>query len=552
MDFYRNGRVSCFEFQEVVHGQEKYCDLKVARELFLLLARGTDGCLTWADFCAGLSSASNALCSDHDGEDCQSRGSWGSCGTSDTSSSAHAAGIALRSLLFGQNHTRDGNMHEDDAQKTGVDVDEMTTTVQSLTSRSSHSCPAVFSTREQHGLPHNSSDMQHNSAIAAFLGDTSAEANIAIIPTSIHMGPESPPNLPTPKVVAASSDVQLPGVADAANQVPEPQREVRNALRGGANEITRWLLDGTTSNEPDVLQTLDDSLLAWRAEVAALKEFASGCGIATHTGAAQRALVAYDDQAQRLTEPCSFPLVAHAALDECNTIPARAHRVAPASMYIPSDGLKWLQLLPFHTQGRLAACCSMDEALEVLDEALDGFPAPESANERRIEEIGPSAPPGRRGRWGRGRVQNDSGRSCEAPSALRSRIEEASLVTASAELLRNSQARVTCLQKDFHERQQKHEQHVAELCKQFRHERRRGLHCILERISPPQRVRSHRASPQKASPSYVTPAADGGLDIEADLEHNISFPLVPNEEVLPWDDTQPPAFYDATAKHVED
>ncbi|CAE8642632.1 unnamed protein product, partial [Polarella glacialis] len=41
MDFHKDGRVSCLEFQEVLSGQEHYCSLQEARELFCLLARGT-------------------------------------------------------------------------------------------------------------------------------------------------------------------------------------------------------------------------------------------------------------------------------------------------------------------------------------------------------------------------------------------------------------------------------------------------------------------------------------------------------------------------------
>ena len=57
MDFHRDGRISCLEFQEVLSGQERYCGLHEARELFCMLARGSDGWLRWDNFKAFLGSA---------------------------------------------------------------------------------------------------------------------------------------------------------------------------------------------------------------------------------------------------------------------------------------------------------------------------------------------------------------------------------------------------------------------------------------------------------------------------------------------------------------
>eukprot|EP00397_Hematodinium_sp_SG-2012_P059637 GEMP01076697.1.p1 GENE.GEMP01076697.1~~GEMP01076697.1.p1 ORF type:complete len:238 (+),score=54.74 GEMP01076697.1:177-890(+) len=43
LDFFKHGRVSCVEFQEVLHGQESYCSLHEARNLFFALSE--DGLL---------------------------------------------------------------------------------------------------------------------------------------------------------------------------------------------------------------------------------------------------------------------------------------------------------------------------------------------------------------------------------------------------------------------------------------------------------------------------------------------------------------------------
>lgn len=91
MDFHRDGHVSCLEFQEVLSGQERYCNLQEARELFSVLARGTAGWLNWEVFAKRL------------------QGAWGDSELQDVeisvgpSESASAiASNALRSLLFGQ------------------------------------------------------------------------------------------------------------------------------------------------------------------------------------------------------------------------------------------------------------------------------------------------------------------------------------------------------------------------------------------------------------------------------------------------------------------
>lgn len=54
MSFHGGEHISCHQFQEIIHAQEKYCDAKSALKLFLLLARGKRGRLSWQDFCDGL------------------------------------------------------------------------------------------------------------------------------------------------------------------------------------------------------------------------------------------------------------------------------------------------------------------------------------------------------------------------------------------------------------------------------------------------------------------------------------------------------------------
>lgn len=126
MDFNLNGRVSCMEFQEVVSGQERYCGMQEARELFCLLAKGTQGFLTFDTFCVRL----GETVVDHLGDTSASLASCRS--SSSVDSSARPAGDALRDLLFGAKGSG-----RDHLRRAETETDEGATTVQMLTSRSS-------------------------------------------------------------------------------------------------------------------------------------------------------------------------------------------------------------------------------------------------------------------------------------------------------------------------------------------------------------------------------------------------------------------------------
>eukprot|EP00913_Durusdinium_trenchii_P003226 g2984.t1 len=93
MDFHRDGHVSCLEFQEVISGQERYCQLQEARELFSVLAKGTAGWLNWEVFRKRLQGAWNDPEERMESEDLEM--------TSCHSESASAvASHALRNLLL--------------------------------------------------------------------------------------------------------------------------------------------------------------------------------------------------------------------------------------------------------------------------------------------------------------------------------------------------------------------------------------------------------------------------------------------------------------------
>eukprot|EP00927_Polykrikos_kofoidii_P044609 TRINITY_DN38531_c0_g1_i1.p1 TRINITY_DN38531_c0_g1~~TRINITY_DN38531_c0_g1_i1.p1 ORF type:complete len:768 (-),score=117.43 TRINITY_DN38531_c0_g1_i1:52-2355(-) len=143
-------------------------------------------------------------------------------------------------------------------------------------------------------------------------------------------------------------------------------------------------------------------------------------------------------------------------------------------------GLSWIQCLPVQFQGRLAACLSPAEALEVLDEILDG-------SSHGLEDEGSNRLDRWRGsgdahqamdrRVGSGdRVGANTGAVCSASPEV---------VAASAELLRAENARAEALEAELRLRRQQHETKVTELRQRFRQGQRRALRKLLVRLDPP-------------------------------------------------------------------
>lgn len=628
MDFHHDSRVSCLEFQEVVSGQESYCDLREARELFCLLARGTDGWLKWDDFCSGLGSREQAGMNassvqwrseaheDALGSDCESRGSWASRGTSESNSS-RAASNALRSLLFGRRGLACRDSVGQDASKHGdADGDEAATTVHTLTSRSSQSCPALRSM--QHGLPQSCAATPSNALVAwqhSGEGDHDAGSMASL---------RSMQSMPSYTQLASAEE----------RLAPPPGGSIQHALKGGSDEMAKWLLDGLgdphmdsrsfasaspskaandsrlnialdnktfldgkpqglSPNKPLVdpgqsfdmtclgqtpaLLQLDASLLAWRTEVAALQSLvagpafggagnatsrsssvpglsatpsaptpvaqsnfveAAGAPLASEATSSINSPAAPKESSEFATATAAESLFSHSAEKQGLVGAAHSRAVPWAGSTFQASGLPWVKQLPYHTQGRLAACRSMAGALELLDEALDALPLPEAA-ETDASFCGDTTS---QGRCSRGRWRRSKSKACEAPPlAPRSRgnndaSRSADLVAASAELLRGARAHAASLEEEFRERQLRHEQHVAEVCRRQRRERRRALRSLLDRLSPPARmppqgpVQQQMLTPSDALSTDVSPHPRGAQSADTSLEHVTVPPLPPYRE----------------------
>lgn len=166
------------------------------------------------------------------------------------------------------------------------------------------------------------------------------------------------------------------------------------------------------------------------------------------------------------------------------------------STLVSPGGLAWVPQLPHYVQGYLAACTTALEALEVLDEALDGLPpqprptaaaalscsfVAEVALEEASLALSSAAVPASAG----GPPSEPRGaRQVQAQRFVRAEVD---LVEASAELLKEAQARAAGLEEELQERQRSHELKIAELQRRHRRERKKMLHRLLDRLSPPRR-----------------------------------------------------------------
>lgn len=467
MDFHQDGRISCLEFQEVIHGQERYCGLQEARDIFCLLARGTDGSLTWDDFRVRMGStvwadavdSATAQSPQVDG-DPESIASW-SCCSSDSSS--RLASHALRALLFGK--SSEGN-----PKKGEGDTDEVATTVHTLTSRSSQSAAALGKSSTLNVL--NSLSAASSNMCRTMVG-TEASHN-----TSTQL--EEPGIEVAERTRLASIEAHL--VPHCRLAYPDSEQVRQQQVAGTMSRSQSFgLMSRAPSSTPDydagaatALQKLDEGLSSLRAEVAALNFLRSSNCVAPHSTVVE------------LPNPRSS-IASTSGLEG----PLRAGHLPLQHSLPPPGGLAWVRQLPQHVQGRLAACTLPLEALEVLDEALDGLvPAilhtdGESSEDDTVQGrqvfndcAGVPTRTGSR----HSKSANDLSLATQASSATS--MAQSELIAASAELLRHAQAHAANLEAELVNRQRRHEMEIAELTRRQREESRRSLKRLLERLGP--------------------------------------------------------------------
>eukprot|EP00931_Biecheleriopsis_adriatica_P048917 TRINITY_DN28273_c0_g1_i1.p1 TRINITY_DN28273_c0_g1~~TRINITY_DN28273_c0_g1_i1.p1 ORF type:complete len:588 (+),score=106.90 TRINITY_DN28273_c0_g1_i1:128-1891(+) len=399
MDFHRDGRVSCLEFQEVISGQERYCGLQEARELFCLLARGTGGWLGWEAFQARLGGAQAA--------DAESGGSW-SCASSESASHA------LRALLVGSK--AEGKRADCDGE-----ADDVATTVQSLTSRSSLSA-APLAGRGACSAPSRPTAATGRCDVLLgqcnaqpLLGQGKAQHTEAEIKNNLVSEPSNS-SLARRLLADAMQESRTRSGADRDHSQVQPSR-----LAFG---------ESTSSGTSSALNRLEQGLSSLRGEVAALQAMgAAGRHALQDVGGGRPSL--------ELVE------TAH------NRVQRSDWQLQPQ---LHLGGLAWISKLPQRTQGRLAACTAPAEALELLEEALDSI----------VQE------PSHCIQFG----------SC-------SREASPELVAAAMALLQQARDRLSELEALRNSRQQQHQEALHALRQRLHAERRKSQQRLLARLAPP-------------------------------------------------------------------
>eukprot|EP00448_Togula_jolla_P030973 CAMPEP_0170638754 /NCGR_PEP_ID=MMETSP0224-20130122/39250_1 /TAXON_ID=285029 /ORGANISM="Togula jolla, Strain CCCM 725" /LENGTH=624 /DNA_ID=CAMNT_0010968995 /DNA_START=24 /DNA_END=1895 /DNA_ORIENTATION=+ len=508
MDFHHDGRISCLEFQEVLSGQERYCGLREARELFCLLARGSDGWIFMEDFERNLRDSDQFFkCGAGTSSHAEGRGAWdwevetgASCShlrsmSSDRSEAALSpetpmrfvkpcrasaasspgdAGSALRHLLFGKAVGRTGDQ----------DADEVTTTAPTLTSRSSQSAqakrpPAMCAGSSQQESQLSSSRDPWAAAAGAgpgrpcFAGaPCEGQAAGALEHRDLH-GDEG-------RHDGLGAAAHLGGGSSSSSQLALPWPHGSGSGSGF----------GFGTGQSLAMQSLDQSLVSFREEVAALRslqlmDFQSIDG--SETAVSKPPLCRALFGAAAPSGPCQLDESTTSALgagvelqQQDGTSQAQAAATVASSSSLWSDfpaGLNWLRFLPWHVHGRLAACSTPAEALAVLDRATDSLPAaqqPRTGQRGAVTLQDSTDSPQRRGRW-RSRAAEMGDPAVSTPERI----------AASAHLLQLEQARVESLEAELAARQRKHEQEVAEIRQRHRSDQRRTLRRLMDRLAPP-------------------------------------------------------------------
>jgi len=279
-----------------------------------------------------------------------------------------------------------------------------------------HQSPADLSINGQHGLKSRLPELEKDVGLAC----------PSLLPSKQHWPPEG---------------------AAAPPSAEKGFSFLRNGLSGSPSSSR----PSEVVSSSEALQMLDSSLDSYRAEVAALNMVRS-----MTTAAVSEA--SPPNEAQVFERP---PRVLSASRPRRN----RAKTFAPV-------GLRCLLQLSDHMQGRLAACSSLSEAIEVFDEALPLVP---SRNVVDDDNCAASS-------CGLG---SKCGSSCSSSRSLDSTCFDASaeLVSANAELLRAARERVAGLEAEFLDRQRQHERQIELLRRRYRQERNQSLQNFVKRLS---------------------------------------------------------------------
>lgn len=447
LDFHANGRVSCLEFQEVISGQLLYCGLQEAREIFMLLAKKCQGAMTLENFLVALGEPEITMASPVHMEP-----------------SGHSMEAALRTAFPACSPSK----------RALEDADEATT-------------------------------MTPGSTRSALPGITSCpRVPLAASPTGLQVEADRGASSSSSDGLAARG--LAPSRLSQTSAMSDPSN-VFGFLRGEACYPNPMLRNGSAS----ALTLLDEGLLAWRAEISAVSALRAAT---TATGQAleDRQMCAPMAAAQAsLAASAAAQAAASASVLALSASPAhqRGHDQLPHifSPSLPACGLSWTRQLPAFAQGRLAACMTPQEALDVLDETVDERVSIAEPNSGRSAASTPS----RAGRW-RNRATPPSpaptlpGASFASVQSRRSSSQLGPEVAASAARLRQANSERQRLEELLAQEKRQHEAKMAELRRQLKRERRRKLQELLDQLSPPELA---LASAQGEPPPTFAPRSEG-------------------------------------------
>lgn len=506
MDFHRNGHVSCLEFQEVISGQERYCGLKEARELFCILSRGRDGWLRLEDFQRRLSLAGQGDPCSHPEVDCgalcrgDDHGAEPSWVSSDISQ--HLAGHALRRLLFGGQGVGIPTSIGTVAKPPEPD-DSATTAAHSMTASSAHSgcraftpllratpvpcgppstasSPSRWTHLEGAGLPAATNSLKGGSlfgradnASAAFTWPDPTIASISPSPSGAlgmverddHIRTRDVPNrepiccVPTfRELICHTSAIGSTHCTSGGGRDGEVMRQLDEGLRSLRAEVASlsfctalvphvkeapaFVVAEPRSNATALLR-LDEGLTSLREEVAAID--------------ALRGIAAKHP-------PCSSS--ARGEMSASSSSALAPYAIAAPSPPSPPGGLPWALWLPEHEQGRLAACRNVQEAFDVLEETLAYLEPDVASKAGHCPSSGVIASPS---------LHEATPQEQASPE----------LISASVELLKVARQRAKGFETELEERRQRHEEELAELRRRQRTQRSRSLQRMMDRLVAP-------------------------------------------------------------------
>lgn len=442
MDFHHDGRLSCLEFQEVLCGQERYCSMQEAREIFCWLARGTAGWLTWEDFRSRLCEDTQLCWDGYSGISCES-----------PASASAQRPSPERPFSGGPESTQEPCTWQDGAKKEiETEVNEAEMLMRSFLSQCMQTDSLQHPSQPTPPSPSAPSPMSDAVETEDVFTRRRPDFPRAVARSKVYSLPEAAlVPLPSGQLSAACGSMQR------STHKPPDTRVSGNAKTAEVDTLVvrpeskcTMLPHFSAPNQRSVLEQLDDGLRAWRAEVDAVRTLAGGV---LHDSSCNSGIPAGFDVSTR-----SRVSAVNASMNCCQSALVPTY-TATSSTSLPG-GLPWILSLPLHMQGRLAGCVDPLEALDVLDEALGGL-------------------------------------HCSWPSScsVTPSADESSVLAASMELLHSVRSRASELEQVVIDQQHFHEERTAELEHKQKRKKRTGLRQFISRLAPPRPPHSQEIPP---------------------------------------------------------